>query len=156
MDAICKADYDLRMAAREKAEAELEEAARLRRKSTTQLPVVGYHDFYDVRFSGQLCDIIRQIAQQTFQLDLGSMMHVFVDDPPSGIANGIHPLTVYGRECLLYKWKPQGYHRGVVVLADDNTGNAVARIYMESDTWSWLLPKEFQERLAAVTGGCHG
>lgn len=30
-------------------------------------------------------------------------------------------LRIYGHPCKLYKWMAQGYHRGLIVLADDQT-----------------------------------
>jgi hypothetical protein len=33
----------------------------------------------------------------------------------------------------------QGYHRGLVVLTDDEAGNTEAEVYRQSGTWSWML-----------------
>ncbi len=55
------------------------------------------------------------------------------------LPDGIHELTTYGEPCRLYKWTAQGYHRGLVVLADDEKANAMALKYYESTTWSWIL-----------------
>lgn len=160
--------------ARRKKEAE--EAARLKRRSEEKgrlkkkrfsepkesppeeeeekqeliVPKVGFHDIYGAWFFGLLSDIIRQTARERFAIELHRMMHVFVDLEPKKIADGVHDISVYGHSCRLYKWMAQGYHRGLVVLADDDTGKAMAQIYMESGTWSWLVSAEFKERLGLL------
>jgi len=151
MTGICKADYDLRVTARKQAEESLETARKQKLQTDIKLPEIGYHDIYDVRFSGLLCNDIRRIARDQFGRELHNMMHVYVDQQPDQISDGIHPITVYGFACLLYKWKPQGYHRGLVVLVNDELGNAVAEIYRESNTWSWMLPDEFKIRIQRIS-----
>jgi len=114
------------------------------------IPEVRYHDIYGVWFFGQLKGIIRQIGTERFGIELGNMMHVYVDAEPMKIATGIHDITVYDHPCRLYKWLAQGYHRGLVVLVDDLSGNKDAEVYQQSVTWSWVLlpdnvtPKQLQ------------
>ena len=106
------------------------------------VPKVGYFDIYGVWFFGKLTEIVRKIARKRFKFELKKMMHVYVDVEPKDLADGIHNITVYDHACRLYKWTAQGYHRGLVVLADDDSGNAMAKIYMNSGTWSWQLKDE--------------
>jgi len=106
------------------------------------VPKVGYFDIYGVWFFGKLKGIVRDIARTRFNFELQKMTHVYVDVEPKDLADGIHDITVYGHACRLYKWTAQGYHRGLVVLADDECGNAMACIYMKSGTWSWQLKDE--------------
>lgn len=49
-----------------------------------------------------------------------------------------HERFGYGHDCLLYKWMAQGYHRGLVVLVADKAGNEAAKIYQDSQTWSFV------------------
>jgi hypothetical protein len=35
-------------------------------------------------------------------------------------------------------------------MADDDTGKAMAQVYMESGTWSWLVSAEIKKRLALL------
>jgi hypothetical protein len=76
---------------------------------------------------------------EQFGADLEKTMHVFIDIEPKQVGDGIHEIFVYGHKCLLYKWMAQGYHRGLVVLADDEKGNNRAETYRQSGTWSWIL-----------------
>lgn len=141
MEAICKADYDKRVKAKEAAEKEVKQ------KPSVTVPPVGFHDSYGIWFSGNLCGVIHEIQLSKFGVDLEKWMHVFVDSAPGKIADGIHDITVYGRQCRLFKWMAQGYHRGLVVLADDMPGCAAAQVYLESGTWSWVLNDEDKARL---------
>jgi hypothetical protein len=140
MEAICKADFDIRVKAYKVAEEALEQVKK-EKKSTSGIivPEIGFHDIYGVWFFGQLKEFIRKIGSERFGIDLGTMMHVFVDSEPKKICNGVQEVTVYGHQCSLYKWMAQGYNRGLVVLADDDTGNRDAEVYRLSGTWSWVL-----------------
>jgi len=117
------------------------------------VPKAGFNDAYGVWFFGQLTDIIKQIVKKRFQNERCDMMHVFIDVEPKKLPDGIHEIVVYGHSCRLYKWIAQGYHRGLVVMGDDDSGNEKARIYMESGTWSWQLNDKDKIRLAAITSG---
>jgi hypothetical protein len=140
MEAICKADYDGRVRRREEVEQKLELAKKSGKPTDgIVVPMVGYFDCYGVWFSGQLIELVRQVGHRRFKTDLGEMMHVYVDTVPKVIACGIHEMNVYGHKCRLYKWLAQGYHRGLVVLADDQAGNARAERFRQSLTWSWIL-----------------
>ena len=140
MEAICKADYDRRVRVREEAEQTFEQAKKNGKPTDgIVVPRVGYFDCYGVWFSGQLIELVRQVGHRQFKTDLGEMMHVYVDADPKAITRGIHDITVYGHSCRLYKWLAQGYHRGLVVLADDEAGNARAAMFYKSMTWSWML-----------------
>lgn len=140
MEAICKADFDLRVKAYKVAEEALEQAKK-EKKSTSGIivPEIGFHDIYGVWFYGRLKVFIQQIGVERFGVDLGKMMHVYVDVEPKKISDGIHDIMVYGYSCRLYKWIAQGYHRGLVVLVDDEVGNKDAEVYRLSGTWSWML-----------------
>ena len=140
MEAICKVDFDKRVRAREGAEQAFEQAKKNGKPTEgIVIPKVGFFDLYGVWFSGSLIEIIRQVARKQFKFDLGDMMHVYVDADPKQIGNDVHDITVYGHPCRLYKWMAQGYHRGLVVLADDEAGNARAAMFYKSMTWSWML-----------------
>lgn len=140
MEAICKADFDAREAAQKAAEKALEEAKKAGKPTDgIIIPHNTYHDIYGVWFFAELTNIIRQIATDRFGVALGKMMHVFIDVGPKKVADGVHDVNVYGYNCLLYKWMAQGYHRGLIVLADDKAGKAAAKIYQDSGTWSWVL-----------------
>ena len=143
MEAICKADFDIRVKAYKVAEEALEQAKK-EKKSTSGIivPEIGFHDIYGVWFYWRLKGFIQQIGVERFGVDLGKMMHVYVDFEPKKISDGIHEINVYGYQCRLYKWIAQGYHRGLVVLADDETGNKDAEVYRQSGTWSWVLDNE--------------
>ena len=145
MEAICKADYDKRVEAKESAEKELKQ------NPSVKVPHVGFHDVYGVWFFGNLRGVVHQIQVSKFGINQEKWMHVFVDAEPKKILDGIHDITVYGRQCRLYKWTAQGYHRGLVVLADDMPDCAAAQVYMESGTWSWVLNDEEKARLAPHT-----
>lgn len=140
MEAICKADYDKRVKAY-KVVAEALEKAKKERKPIGDiiLPEIGFHDIYGVWFFGILKEIIRKIGTEQFGVDLGKQMHVFVDVDPKKINDGIHDITVYGQQCRFYKWMAQGYHRGLVVLANDGAGNNDAEVYRQNGTWSWVI-----------------
>lgn len=140
MDAICKADFDKREKAHNDAVKTVEEAKE-KRLSTKGIivPEIGYYDIYGVWFLGKLKEIIIQIGTERFDVYLGKMMHVYVDVEPKKIDDGVHDITVYGHQCRLLKWMAQGYHRGLVVLADDEAGNRDAEVYRLSGTWSWVL-----------------
>ena len=140
MEAICKADFDRRMKAHNDAVNELEKAKK-EKKPTTEIiiPEIVFHDIYGVWFFGQWQELIRQIGTERFGVELDKMMHVFVDVEPKKITDGIHDILVYGHQCRLHKWIAQGYHRGLVVLVDDEIGNRDAEIYRRSGTWSWVL-----------------
>lgn len=139
MEAICKPDFMNRVKAYEDAE-KLRKKAVEDKKSTAGLivPAVGYHDLYGVWFFGQLKVIIHQVGMNKFDVNLEKTMHVFVDVDPKKISEGIHDIDVYGHSCRLYKWMSQGYHRGLVVLVEDETGNTNAEVYRKSCTWSWM------------------
>ncbi len=140
MDAICKADFDARETTRKVAEEALENAKKARKKNDGIIvPHNPYHDIYGVWYFSELTNFIRQIATNRFGVSLGAMMHVYVDSEPEKVADGIHQISVYGHNCLLYKWMSHGYHRGLIVLEDDKAGNAAAKIYQDSGTWSWVL-----------------
>jgi hypothetical protein len=141
MEAICKADYDKRVKDKEAAEKEIKQ------NPAVKVPQVGFHDIYGVWFTGNLCGVIHQIQLSKFGVDQEKWMHVFVDTEPKKIPDGIHDITVYGRQCRFYKWMAQGYHRGLMVLVDDLPGCAAAQVYMESRTWSWVLNDEDKARL---------
>lgn len=144
MEAICKADYDKRV----KSKKDFEKEAK--RNSSAAAPLVGFHDIYGVWFFGNLCAVIRQVHVSRFGINQQNMMHVFVDEQPGNIPDGIHSLTVYDHGCRLFKWKAQGYHRGLVALADDMRACAVAQVYLESGTWSWKLSAGDNARLAEL------
>lgn len=148
MEAICKVDFEKRVKAQKVAE-KLLEAAKKTGKPTGEIvvPHNTFHDFYGVWFFSQLTNIIRHVATEQFNVELGRMMHVYVDIEPEKVADGIHEIIVYGHECLLYKWMAQGYHRGLAVLVDDKSGNIAAKIYQDSGTWSWMLDNEVTARL---------
>lgn len=141
MEAICKTDFDRRVKSYEDAYVALAKTKR-EKKATNGIiiiPDVGYYDIYGVWFFGRLKEIIRQVGREKFGVDLGKQMHVFVDVEPKKISDGIHNITVYGHRCRLYKWTAQKYHRGLVVLADDEAANMNAEVYRQSGTWSWML-----------------
>ena len=143
MEAICKADYDAREAAQKAAEKAQDDAKKAGKSvDGIVIPYNTYHDIYGVWFFSDLTKIIEQVAIQRFVVKLGRMMHVFLDVEPKKVADGIHPVQVYGNECLLYKWMAQGYPRGLVVLSNDKPGNVAAKIYQDSGTWSWVLAEE--------------
>jgi hypothetical protein len=148
MEAICIAEFDQRTKARDQAEKAVKE---LKDKGNPHKHIVvlevGYYDCYGLWFFSNLTGIIQQIAAEKFNEQIGKMMHVYLDLEPKKVADGIHPVGVYGNNCLLYKWMAQGYHRGLVVLKDDKAGNMAARIYQESGTWSWMLDDETTARL---------
>ena len=147
MEAICKADYAKRVKEKEAAEKEAE------RNRSVKAPQIGFHDIYGVWFFGNLCGVIREVLLNSFGVDQENLMHVFIDIEPDKIKDGTHDLTEYDNQCRLYKWKAQGYHRGLVVLTDDTWGSAVAQIYMESGTWSWVLNDEDKVKLPHHTNG---
>jgi len=148
MEAICKADYDRRLSAKDDAE----EKAKLNK--SVIVPHVGFHDVYGVWFFGSLCTLIHQVRLSRFGVDEEKMMHVFIDTEPGKILDGIHDITVYGQQCLLYKWTAQGYHRGLVVLRDDISACAAAQVYLESRTWSWVLNADDRAKLPPASPGC--
>ena len=154
MNAICKSDYDKRTAACDEAYRALNMAKRMNMPTNgIIIPKTEYHDIYGVWFFGELKGIIRQIGTERFGVELGNMMHAYVDVEPVKIGTGIHDITVYGHPCQLNKWLAQGYHRGLVVLVDDLSGNKDAEVYMESVTWSWVLPNNSSKtRLVTKTG----
>ena len=147
MEAICKADYDKRVNEKDAAEKEAE------KNRSIKVPQIGFHDIYGVWFFGSLCGVIRQVSLSRFGVDQEKMMHVFIDTEPAKIPDGIHDITVYGHQCRFYKWKAQGYHRGLVALMDDIWGCAGAQVYLESGTWSWQLSDEDKAKLAHQTTG---
>ena len=140
MDAICKLDFDVRAKVNEDALAQRKQAEKDKKPTKDIIvPEVGYYDVYGVWFFGKLTEIIQTIGKDKFRVDLNKMMHVYVDIDPKKIDDGIHDITVYGHNCRLYKWMAQGYHRGLVVLTDDEAGNVNAEVYRQSGTWSWVL-----------------
>lgn len=166
MDAICKPDYMARLKAKADAEATLKlRKQKLERAQQQQqlaekrgwkikakehieeeemsavitVPKVGFYDIYGVWFHGRLVEELQGIGRDRFGTPIGDQVHVYVNIEPNMIADGIHDLTVYGLPCRLYKWMAQGYHRGLVVLADDEPGNVEAQVYLESRTWSWKI-----------------
>ncbi len=140
MEAICKADFDRKVISYNDAIASLEQAKKAKKATSGIIvPDVGFHDIYGVWFFGRLKEIILRVGTETFGVDLGKQMHVFVDVEPKKISAGVHDITVYGHPCRLYKWIAQGYHRGLVVLADDEEANKNAEVYRQSGTWSWVL-----------------
>lgn len=145
MEAICKADYDKRVKAKEDSEKEV------KRNTSAKAPQIGFHDIYGVWFFGILCGVIREFRLSKFGVNQEKMMHVFVDTEPDKIPDGIHDISVYGHQCRFYKWKAQGYHRGLVVLVDDVWGCVAAQVYMESRTWSWVLNDEDKAKLPHQT-----
>ena len=139
MEAICKADFDKRAKAHKVAEEALEQPKKDKKPiGGMVVPEIGFHDIYGVWFLGRLKEIVRQIGTEQFGVDLGKMMHVYVDIEPKKIGNGVYDVTVYGHPCRLFKWMAQGYHRGLVVLADDEVGKRDAEEYRLSGTWSWI------------------
>ena len=143
MDAICKADFDDREKAHNAAVKAVEDAKKKGQPTNGIIvPEIGYHDIYGVWFFGKLKEIIQQIGTERFDVELGKMMHVFTDAEPKKINAGVYDITVYGHQCKLYKWMAQGYHRGLVVLVEDEVGNRDAEIYRQSGTWSWVLSLE--------------
>ena len=140
MEAICKADYDKRIKARWHAENLLEQAKKNGKPTEgITLPIVGFHDFYGVWFSGQLIEIVREVGRKMFKVDLEDSMHVYTDLEPKKVDDGIHEIMVHGHVCRLYKWTAQGYNRGLVVLANDMPGNERAEKFRQSGTWSWRV-----------------
>jgi hypothetical protein len=143
MEAICKADFERRVKANKAAMGALEQAKKDKKPTSGIIvPEVGFNDIYGVWFYGRLKEIILNIGIERFGVDLGKQMHVFVDVEPKKINDGIHDITVYGHPCRLYKWIAQGYHRGLVVLIDDELANRDAEVYRQSGTWSWVLSDE--------------
>jgi hypothetical protein len=143
MEAICKADYDIRAKANKAAEEAVKQAKDAGRSTSRIIvPEIGYYDIYGVWFFGNLKEIIIQIGNERFDVDLGKMMHVYVDVEPKSISDGIHDIAVYGQPSRLYKWMAQGYHRGLVVLVDDEVVNRDAEMYRLSGTWSWVMVNE--------------
>lgn len=140
MEAICKADFDRRVKANKIAEL-LAEHDKKAGKPTNRIviPEIGFHDIYGVWFFGRMKEIIRQIGTERFDVDLDKMMHVYVDVKPKDISEGIYDIMAYGYQCRLYKWMAQGYHRGLVVLTDDEVGNRDAEVYRLSGTGSWVI-----------------
>ncbi|MFZ4856786.1 MAG: hypothetical protein ACOYL3_10355 [Desulfuromonadaceae bacterium] len=149
MEAICKADFDLRVKAYKIADEAMTQAKK-EKKSTSGIivPEIGFHDIYGVWFFGRLKESIRRISLDQFGVKLDEQMHVFVDEEPKKIGNGIHDIKVYGNLCKLYKWIAQGYHRGLVVQADDEAGNSDSEVYWQSGTWSWVLNEDDKARLS--------
>lgn len=140
MEAICKADFEKRVNLYNDAIAALEQAKNAKKATSGIIvPDVGFHDIYGVWFFGRLKEIILRVGAETSGVDLGKQMHVFVDVEPKKISDGVHEISVYGHPCRLYKWIAQGYHRGLVVLADDEEANKNAEVYRQSGTWSWIL-----------------
>ncbi len=140
MEAICKADFDKRVRVREEAEQAIELAKKNGKPTEgTVVPKVGFFDLYGVWFSGRLIEVIRQVGRKRFKVEHGDSMHVFVDVEPRQLGDGIHDIMVYDHPCRLYKWTAQGYHRGLVVLADDEAANDRAEAFRISGTWSWRL-----------------
>jgi hypothetical protein len=140
MEAICKADFEKRVTAHEEMK-KLRDKAEKEKKSTAGIivPKVGFYDAYGIWFFGGLKEVIMQIEAERFGIDHNNKMHVFVDIEPDNICEGIHDIGVYGHACQLYKWLAQGYHRGLVVLVEDEAGNMDAELYRQSGTWSWNL-----------------
>ena len=140
MEAICKPDFEIREKAHSDALKAVEDAQKKGLATNGIIvPEIGYHDIYGVWFFGRLKEIVRQIGSEKFGVELGKQMHVFTDVEPKKISDGIHDISIYGNPCQLYKWMAQGYHRGLVVLADDEAGNRDAEVYRLSGTWSWVL-----------------
>lgn len=153
MEAICKLDYLARL----KAKADAEAANRRRQRdggsdkvaqrgeSSKELPPlvvvpkVGFHDIYGVWFHGRIVDALQIIGRERFGAPIGEDNHVFISREPNRIGCGVHEIQVYGMTCRLYKWRAQGYHRGLVVLADDEEGKEYARIRKACRTWSWVI-----------------
>lgn len=127
MEAICIVDYELKVKA----------------NKTKNIPVC-FYEFYGVWFAGELQSLISDVVRERFGADIKGRMHVFIKpdlvekDTPI-LPDGNHEIMVYGHACKLYKWTAQGYHRGLVVLADDEKANSIAKVYQESMTWSWIL-----------------
>lgn len=143
MEAICKVDFDKREKAHKEAEKALEQAKKEGRPTGgIVVPEIGFYDIYGVWFFGRLKENIRQVGMERFGVDLTKMMHVFTDVEPKKISDGIHDISVYGYECRLYKWMAQGYHRGLVALADDEAGNRDSEVFRVSGTWSWARSKD--------------
>ncbi|MDF1553132.1 MAG: hypothetical protein P1P84_08730 [Deferrisomatales bacterium] len=170
MEAICKPDFTGRTEAQKAAERELadlrKELERSRAKDRegplsrrTQrlekrvggfsIPGNGFHEVYGVWFAGSLVEALRVIAVERFGVDLEDATHAYMDAPPEDLTAGNHHLTVYGHRCRLYKWKAQGFHRGLVVLAGNALECAAANVYMASGTWSWRLGREEELNLPA-------
>jgi hypothetical protein len=140
MEAICKPDFEKRVNANKAAEKAIEKAKKDGKPTSGMIALrIGFHDIYGVWYFGRLKEIIWTIGSEQFGVELGKTMHVFVDVDPEKISDGTHKITVYGETCRLYKWMAQGYHRGLVVLADDEAGKRGARVYRKSGTWSWVL-----------------
>lgn len=137
MKAICIVDFEQR------------EEDRKESKEPAQ-----FYEYYGVWFSGTLQEIVRQQAHDLFGVELDKRMHVFIEpeqfdkDKKPILSDGIHEVSVYGHACLLYKWMAQGYHRGMVVLANDRQGNALAQVYYESKTWGWSMNDDDRAQLA--------
>jgi hypothetical protein len=140
MEAICKADFDIRVKEHSDSVKEVEDAKKKGHATNGIIvPEIGYHDIYGVWFFGKLKEIVKQIGITRYGIDLGKMMHVYVNVDPKKIDDGVHDITVYGYSCRLYKWMAQGYNRGLIVLADDEAGKQDASVYHQSGTWSWVL-----------------
>ena len=140
MEAICKPDFDKREKTHNDADKAKKKAEKEGKSSKGIIvPGTGFYDIYGVWFFGRLKEIIMKIGIDRFAIDLTKAMHVFINVEPNKVADGIHEITVYDQKCLLYKWMAQGYHRGLVVLADDEEGNINAEAYRQSGTWSWIL-----------------
>jgi len=119
-----------------------------------------FFEFYGVWFFGDLKTVVAEVARSRFSTDIKGEMHVFIEpekvekDVPI-LLDGIHEITVYGHACRLFKWMAQGYHRGLVVLADNIEDNKAAEIYYESKTWSWQLSYSDKARLSDGYTKCH-
>ena len=105
MEAICIAEFDQRTKARDQAEKAVKE---LKDKGNPHkhivVPEVGYHDCYGLWFFSSLTDIIRQIAAEKFNEEIGRMMHVYLDLEPKKVADGLHPVGVYRGCCMFHSF----------------------------------------------------
>ena len=126
--------------AREKADGGKDIEKAREQVSAASVPVLDFYEFYGVWFYGSLWQEVRAIAEKQFGAIPTSMNHVFIDKEPKKIFEGVHEIAVYGVPSLLYRWKAQGYDRGLIVNALDGESIREAEVFMNAKTWSWLQP----------------
>lgn len=145
MEAICKADFDLRLIASIVAKRESGRTEIL--DEPAGLPVDGYHDGDGIWFFGEMTDVIRIISWERFGVAIGKQMHVYLDSHPDSIPDGVHDISVYGLLCRLYKWKSQTSYRGLVVLASDSEFQEIAIDCLKTFSLAWKHRNAWKEKL---------
>lgn len=100
---------------------------------------VGYSKTGGVMFAGKLTMIVREFADEVFEIKLGKMMQAFINVEPSKIHDGVHEVSCYEEDCLLYTWSINSAIEGFVVLKGSEIDNAAANIYLwyaQMNTWA--------------------